>query len=81
MRSLAISAPKIGVFFLFMVIMVISTGTLMYMVEGSIPGSPFSDIPTSIYWATVTMTTVGYGDIAPITFLGRVLSTVLMLMG
>ena len=81
MRSLIISAPKIGVFFLFMVIMVISTGTLMYIVEGNIPGTPFTDIPTSIYWAVVTMTTVGYGDIAPVTFLGRVLCAVVMLMG
>ena len=81
MRSLIISAPKIGVFFLFMVIMVISMGTLMYMVEGGIPGTPFTDIPTSIYWAVVTMTTVGYGDIAPATFMGRVLCAVVMLMG
>ena len=81
MRSLVLSAPKIGVFFLFMVIMVISMGTLMYMVEGSIPGTPFTDIPTSIYWAVVTMTTVGYGDIAPTTFFGRVLSAIVMLMG
>lgn len=81
MRSLVISAPKIGVFFLFMVILVISMGTLMYMVEGNIPGTPFVDIPTSIYWAVVTMTTVGYGDIAPATFLGRVLCAVIMLMG
>ena len=81
MRSLVISAPKIGVFFLFMVIMVISMGTLMYIVEGNIPGTPFVDIPTSIYWAVVTMTTVGYGDIAPATFLGRVLCAVIMLMG
>ena len=81
MRSIIISAPKIGVFFLFMVIMVISMGTLMYMVEGSIPDTPFTDIPTSIYWAVVTMTTVGYGDIAPATFLGRVLSAIVMLMG
>ena len=81
MRSIVLSAPKIGVFFLFMVIMVISMGTLMYMVEGSIPGTPFTDIPTSIYWAVVTMTTVGYGDIAPATFLGRVLSAIVMLMG
>lgn len=81
MRSIIISAPKIGVFFLFMVIMVISMGTLMYMVEGSIPNTPFTDIPTSIYWAVVTMTTVGYGDIAPATFLGRVLSAIVMLMG
>ena len=81
MRSIIISAPKIGVFFLFMVIMVISMGTLMYMVEGNIPNTPFTDIPTSIYWAVVTMTTVGYGDIAPATFLGRVLSAIVMLMG
>ncbi|MBR4129695.1 MAG: CotH kinase family protein [Bacteroidaceae bacterium] len=81
MRSLIISAPKIGVFFLFMVIMVISMGTLMYMIEGDLPNTPFTDIPTSIYWAVVTMTTVGYGDIAPATFLGRVLSAIVMLMG
>ena len=81
MRSIIVSAPKIGVFFLFMVIMVISMGTLMYIVEGNIPGTPFTDIPTSIYWAVVTMTTVGYGDIAPATFLGRVLSALVMLMG
>jgi len=81
MRSIIISAPKIGVFFLFMVIMVISMGTLMFIVEGNIPGTPFVDIPTSIYWAVVTMTTVGYGDIAPATFPGRVLCAVIMLMG
>ena len=81
MRSILISAPKIGVFFLFMVIMVISMGTLMYIVEGNVPGTPFVDIPTSIYWAVVTMTTVGYGDIAPTTLIGRVLSAIVMLMG
>ncbi|MBO4550608.1 MAG: CotH kinase family protein, partial [Bacteroidaceae bacterium] len=81
MRSIILSAPKIGVFFLFMVIMVISMGTLMYIVEGNIPNTPFTDIPTSIYWAVVTMTTVGYGDIAPATFVGRILSAIVMLMG
>lgn len=81
MRSIIYSLPKIGVFFLFMVILVISMGTLLYIVEGYIHGSPFTDIPTSIYWAVVTMTTVGYGDIAPVTFLGRVLSAIIMLMG
>ena len=81
MRSLIISAPKIGVFFLFMVIMVISMGTLMYMVEGNIPGTPFTDIPTSIYWAIVTMTTVGYGDITPVTPLGRFFAGLVMLLG
>ena len=81
MRSLVISAPKVAVFFLFMVIMVISMGTLMYIVEGDMPDTPFVDIPTSIYWAVVTMTTVGYGDIAPSTLVGRILSAIVMLMG
>ena len=75
------SMRKILVFFLFVVIMVICIGTIMYMVESNTPGSPFTDIPTSIYWAIVTMTTVGYGDITPITPLGRFLSSVVMLLG
>ena len=81
LRSLILRSRKIMVFFLFMVIMVISMGTLMYMVEGNIKGTPFTDIPTSIYWAVVTMTTVGYGDIAPVTPVGRFLSAIVMLMG
>lgn len=81
LRSLRISFPKIMVFFLFVVVMVISLGTLMYMVEGTVPDTPYTDIPTSIYWAIVTMTTVGYGDIAPVTPMGRFLSALVMLMG
>ena len=81
LQSLKLSFPKILVFFLFVLIMVISLGTLMYMVEGNIPNTPFTDIPTSIYWAVVTMTTVGYGDIAPITPAGRILSALVMLLG
>lgn len=81
LRSLILSSRKIMVFFLFMVIMVIAMGTLMFMVEGNEKGTPFTDIPTSIYWAVVTMTTVGYGDIAPVTTLGRFLSAIIMLMG
>ena len=81
LQSLKLSFPKILVFFLFVLIMVISLGTLMYMVEGNIPDTPFTDIPTSIYWAVVTMTTVGYGDIAPITPAGRILSALVMLLG
>lgn len=53
----------------------------MYMVEGTRPDSQFTDIPTSIYWAIVTMTTVGYGDIAPVTGTGRFLSAIIMLLG
>lgn len=81
LRSLQKSMRKILVFFLFVVIMVISLGTLMYMVEGTVPESQFCDIPTSIYWAVVTMTTVGYGDIAPVTPVGRFLSAIVMLLG
>ena len=81
LRSLAISSKKIVVFFLFVLIMVISIGTLMYMIEGGLPDTAFNNIPNSIYWAVVTMTTVGYGDITPATPLGRFLSAVVMLIG
>ena len=53
----------------------------MFIVESSEPNSAFTDIGTSIYWAIVTMTTVGYGDITPVTMLGRLLSAFVMLLG
>ena len=81
MQSLWISRAKIGVFFLFVLILNISIGTLMYVVEGNRPDTPFTDIPASICWSIVTMTTVGYGDITPITGMGRFLSAVVMLFG
>ena len=81
LRSLKASAPKIFVFFLFILILVTSLGTLMYMIEGTIPGTSFNNIPNSIYWAIVTMTTVGYGDITPVTPLGKLLSACVMLIG
>ena len=81
LRSLWISAPKILIFFLFVLILVISMGTIMYMIEGNSPGSGFNNIPNSIYWAIVTMTTVGYGDITPTTPVGRFFSAVIMLIG
>lgn len=81
LRALQASSRKIAVFFLFVIIMVISLGTLMYMIEGQEPGTAFNNIPNSIYWACVTLTTVGYGDIAPVTGLGRFLSSIVMLLG
>jgi len=54
-------------------------GTLMYLIEGEEHG--FSNIPLSVYWAIVTMTTVGFGDLAPATPAGQLLATILMLMG
>lgn len=79
--SIRDSRRKIFVFFFFVVIIVISIGTIMYMIEGSLPNSQFSNIPNSIYWAVVTLTTVGYGDITPVTAFGRFLSACVMLLG
>ena len=81
MMSLKSSMHKIVVFFLFAVVMVVSLGTIMYIVEHGRNGENFNSIPESIYWATVTMTTVGYGDITPVTTLGRFFAGVVMLTG
>ena len=79
--SLRRSINKMLVFFLFVVILVMIIGTVMYIVEGNMEGTSFSNIPNSIYWAIVTVTTVGYGDITPVTPLGRFLSAMTMLLG
>ena len=81
LESIRASLRKISVFFLFVTIIVICLGTVMYMVEHDEPGSQFTDIPTAIYWAVVTMTTVGYGDITPVTDAGRFFSAIVMLLG
>jgi voltage-gated potassium channel len=78
-RALWASRRKISVFLLTVVILVVIIGTLMYVVEGEANG--FTDIPTSIYWAIVTLTTVGYGDLAPKTALGKALASIAMLLG
>ena len=77
--ALRASARKIFVFLLAVMTIVVVVGTLMYVIEGERYG--FTSIPISIYWAVVTLTTVGYGDLAPATTLGRALATVLMLTG
>jgi voltage-gated potassium channel len=73
------SARKILIFLSFVLIVTVIMGTVMYVVEGRENG--FTSIPTSIYWAVTTMTTVGYGDISPVTTLGRLIATVMMLVG
>ena len=73
------SSYKISVFLLAVISMVTILGTLMYVVEGSENG--FTSIPQSIYWAIVTVTTVGFGDIVPRTVLGQFLSSIAMILG
>lgn len=77
--ALKASRYKITVFFGSVLILVTVMGTVMYLVEG--PENGFNSIPLSIYWAIVTLTTVGYGDIAPHTILGKTIASVIMLLG
>lgn len=79
LKALRSSRYKILVFFFSIIILVTISGAIMYMVES--PASGFTDIPTSIYWAIVTMTTVGYGDIAPASAIGKTLASLLMIGG
>ncbi|KAA2220435.1 ion transporter [Chryseobacterium sediminis] len=78
-RALKNSSRKIYIFLLFLIIFSVIVGSLMFMVEGGRQG--FETIPQSIYWAVVTVTTVGYGDVSPITPLGKFFAVVLMLAG
>lgn len=77
--SLKESRHKISVFLIFILTIVSVIGTLMYVIEGPIHG--FDSIPKSIYWAIVTLTTVGYGDIAPMTTIGQFLASIVMILG
>ncbi len=81
LESIKRSLNKILVYFLFVIVLVTIIGTIMYMIEGQLPGTQFTDIPSSIYWAIVTLTTVGYGDITPVTGIGRLLSGLVMILG
>ncbi len=73
------SRTKIAVFIYVVLILSIIMGTLMYLIES--PESGFTSIPRSIYWTIVTLTTVGYGDIAPQTTIGQFMATVIMILG
>lgn len=78
-RALTASSHKISVFILGVFTLVIILGSAMYVIEGGRNG--FENIPLSIYWSIVTITTVGYGDIVPQTVLGKVIASFIMLLG
>lgn len=80
MKAMRASSRKIIIFLLFVLSVVTILGTLLYLLESHI-NEGFNNIPQSIYWAIVTLTTVGYGDIAPITALGKFLAAIAMILG
>jgi voltage-gated potassium channel len=77
--ALKASRTKIAVFIYVVLILSVLLGTLMYLIESDAAG--FTSIPRSIYWTIVTLTTVGYGDIAPQTTLGQLIATIVMILG
>jgi voltage-gated potassium channel len=77
--ALVQSKAKIIVFLGFIITIVLIMGSIMYLIEGRENG--FTSIPKSIYWAIVTVTTVGYGDIVPQTIIGKIISSLLMIVG
>lgn len=78
------SRAKLTVFIIFVTIVVVLMGTIMHLIEGDpvrFPDTPYTSIPESIYWAIITMTTVGFGDITPQTPLGKALTAITVLIG
>ena len=78
-RALAASRYRIAVFLITVLTLVVILGSFMYLIEG--PDAGFTSIPVSVYWAVVTLTTVGFGDITPDTAVGQFLAALIMLMG
>ena len=78
-KAMKNSMRKIMVFLSVVVMIVLIVGTLMYVIEG--PENGFTSIPKSVYWAISTISTVGYGDLVPVTELGRTLASIMMLIG
>ena len=80
-KALKESVNKIMVFLFFILIMVTIFGSVMYLVEDTYGNPGFSSIPKSVYWAVVTLTTVGYGDISPQSAFGQFLASIIMILG
>ena len=79
MQALRASRRKIIVFLFAVLTLVVAVGAVMYLIEGEANG--FTSIPRSVYWAVVTLTTVGYGDISPQTNLGQAVAALVMILG
>ena len=79
--ALRSSRPKIIVFLLSVLLLVIILGTLMYVIESGARTNGFENIPNSIYWAIITLTTVGYGNIVPMTIFGKIVASFIMILG
>ena len=77
--ALRASRYKVSVFLVSVLSIVVVVGSVMYIIEGPVAG--FTSIPVSVYWAIVTLTTVGYGDVVPLTPIGQALASIIMIMG
>jgi voltage-gated potassium channel len=81
MIALRTTRERITVFLVVVLTIILIIGAAMYLIEGGRPDTQFTSIPRSVYWAIVTMTTVGYGDIAPQTVMGQTLAAGVMILG
>ena len=81
MIALRGTRERITVFLVVVLTLILIIGAVMYLIEGGRPDTQFTSIPRSVYWAVVTMTTVGYGDIAPQTVIGQTLAAGVMILG
>lgn len=81
MQAMRASRTKITIFLVFITLVVVILGSVMYLIEGGTTDSGFTSIPRSVYWAIVTLTTVGYGDIAPATPFGQFIAACIMILG
>lgn len=80
-HALMISRHKIAVFLTTVLIVVLISSALMHIVEGNAGNAAFNSMPSAMYWAIITMTTVGYGDITPTTVIGKAMTAILVLVG
>lgn len=80
-QALRASLAKITVFLSFVILIAMVFGSILYVIEGNTNSEQFTSIPRSIYWAIVTITTVGYGDISPVTPFGQTIAAMIMLLG